>query len=108
MSTDIIYVEYQARVLVEVDLNAETITNAIINTKDVAATGDLFASPGSSADWVPAVVPTPPPKFNSPEEADAWLEANVGKTKADAVEITQDEHDKALLIAQDITWDAWL
>jgi hypothetical protein len=107
--SDPIYVEYPARVLVEVDPDAGTISNAItVVDKTAAPTGNVFMSPGSSADFTPAVVPAPPPKFSSPEEADAWLEANVGKAVADAVEITQDQYDQAMTVAKGISWEAWV
>lgn len=106
----VIYVEYPARVLVEVDMESGGVTNVVtvIDKTTAQPTGEVFMSPGSDASFTPAVVPTPPPKFTSPEEADAWLEANHGKARADAIEITQKEHDVALDIAKNVDWNAWL
>lgn len=105
-----IYVEYDAKVMVEIDMDDGGVTNIItvLDKPTATPTGNLFMSNTSQATFQPAVVPTPPPKFSSPEEADAWLEANTGKVKTDAVEITQKEHDVALDIAKNIDWDAWL
>jgi len=105
----IVMVEYDAKVLVSVDVTSGSIESVgIVHDANLPATGRLFVPDVQNGLPTLAGVPTPPPKFSSPEEADAWLEANAGKVTADVVEITQDEADKANQLAAGITWGDWI